>query len=310
MFSQYFGHYLLNKGLLTTDQLKHALDQQKSTHVKLGVIAVDQGFLTSAQVEEIHDRQKKQDKRFGEIAVDLGFLSNEQVEQMLAAQKNNHLMLAQAIVDSNYMTIEEFSNSLNDYKKLHSLSDERFEAIKNGDIDTMVESLLYTSVKEKEDYFDYISLFVKNMIRFIDDQVYIEVNQVNGEVETDWLVMQEVQGEVPLLTALAASEEMFLQIASIYAEEELTEACELAQASVSEFLNLHNGIFLVNMSNRGIELGMAPQHVQNEAVYLFDEETSLHLTVHTSKGEFQLIITKHPQSAKVSAKPHETSATM
>ncbi|WNS76721.1 hypothetical protein RRV45_06960 [Bacillus sp. DTU_2020_1000418_1_SI_GHA_SEK_038] len=310
MFSQYFGHYLLNNGLLTTEQLKHALEQQKSIHVKLGVIAVDKGFLTSAQVEEIHDSQKKQDKRFGEIAVDLGFLTNEQVEQMLAAQKNNHLLLAQAIVDNNFMTIDEFSNSLNEYKKLYTLSDERFEAIKNGDIDAMVKSLLHSSENEKDDYIDYISLFVKNMIRFIDDQVYIEVSPVNGEIETDWLVMQEIQGEVPLLTALAASEEVFLHIASIYAEEELAEVCELAQASVSEFLNLHNGIFLVNMSNRGIELGMAPQSVQSEAVFQFDEDTSLHLTVHTSKGEFQLVISKKPQLAKVSAKIQETPATM
>ncbi|MEH7123609.1 hypothetical protein V7127_10160 [Bacillus sp. JJ1773] len=310
MFSQYFGHYLLNKGLLTTEQLKQALDQQKSTHVKFGVIAVDKGFLTSAQVEEIHEKQKKQDKRFGEIAVDLGLLSNDQVEQMLAAQKSNHLLLAQSIVDNNLMTIDEFSNSLNEYKKLYSLSDERFEAIKNGDIDAMVESLLHSSSNEIKEFIDYLSLFIKNMIRFIDDQVYIELSSVSGEVETDWLVLQEIQGEAPLLTALAASEEMFLQIASIYAEEELTEACELAQASVSEFLNLHNGIYLVNMSNRGIELGMAPQSVQSEAVFLFDEDTSLHITVHTSKGEFKLIITKQPQSSKVSAKIQETPAIM
>ena len=35
----------------------------------------------------------------------------------------------------------------------------------------------------------------------------------------------------------------------------------MAEASVGEFLNLHNGIFLVNISNQGIELKMTPQEV-------------------------------------------------
>lgn len=310
MFSQYFGHYLLNKGLLTADQLKHVLDEQHSTHVKFGVIAVDKGFLTSAQVEEIHEKQKQQDKRFGEIAVDLGYLTNDQVDQMLSVQKSSHLLLAQAIVDNGYMTIDKFSTALNEYKQLYSLTDERFEAIKNGDIDTMVKSLFQTTTPEKVKFINYISLFVKNMIRFIDDQVYIEIHPVNGEQQTDWLVLQEIQGEAPLLTAIAADEEVFLHIASIYAEEELTAADELAQASVSEFLNLHNGIYLVNMSNQGVELGMVPQTVQSKVDFLVNEELSLNTTVHTSKGKFQLVITDQPQSLKVKTKTTDTHSVL
>ena len=292
MFSQYFGHYLLNNGLLTSEQLQSALELQKTTHVKFGVIAVDDGLLTSAQVEEIHEKQKEQDKRFGEIAIELGYLSNEQVEQMLSAQKKNHLLLAQAVVDQNYMTMEAFSNALSEYKKLHSLSDEKFEAIKSGNIEAMVENLLLLGDEDKQFYSDYFSLFVKYMIRFIDAHVYVEVSSYEAQLQVDWLVSQEILGEASLHTAMALEENVFLKIASVYAEEELTEVDELAQASVSEFLNLHNGIYLVNMSNKGIELDMAPQKVESSVSVSVANDAGINIIVYTSLGNFNLIISK------------------
>ncbi|MBP2241031.1 hypothetical protein J2Z40_001593 [Cytobacillus eiseniae] len=295
MFSQYFGHYLLNNGKLTAEQLKQALELQKTTYVKFGVIAVDEGFLTSSQVEEIHEKQKQQDKRFGEIAVELGLLTEEQVSYMLSAQKKNYLILAQAIVDQGYMTMDAFTNALNEYKQLHSLSDEKFEAIKNGDIDTIIESLLEINHPDKDVYTQYLSLFVKNMIRFIDDQVFVQALPYAQRSETDWIVSQEVTGEKMLWTAIAADENVFLQLASIYAEETLTEVDELAKASVSEFLNLHNGIFLVNMSNKGIELNMKPQQVEKARTVSLPEDNSLCVSIHTSKGNFQLLVAYSPE---------------
>ena len=300
MFSQYFGHYLLNHGLLSSEQLEHALEKQKSIHLKLGVIAVDEGFLTSAQVEEIHEKQKRQDKRFGEIGVELGYLTEEQVEKLLSVQKSSHLLLAQAIIDENYMTIDSFAHALNEYKQLHSLSDEKFEAIKNGNIEALVENLLNLADIEKREYAHYISLFIKNMIRFIDERAYVEVSEFNQEIKADWIVSQEIKGEESFFTALAFDESVLIKIASIYAEEELLEADELAQASASEFLNLHNGIFLVNMSNKGVELGMEPQIIEENAALSAPQETSLLLNVYTSEGSFKLLISMHPKQIQLS----------
>lgn len=291
MFSQYFGHYLLNRELITREQLADVLEFQQSVHVKFGVIAVDKGFMTPLQVVEVHEKQKQMDKRFGEIAVELGYLTNEQVESLVSAQKQNHLFLAQALVDRGYMTIEQFGSALNDYKKENSLSDDQFKAIKNGSIESLVENILDTKDSvNKNTYGKYLSLFVKNMIRFIDDQVYLEMADGDAQ-QGKWLVHQEILGEFPLFTGISANEEVFLQIASIYAEEKLTEVDELAKASVSEFLNLHNGIYLVNMSNSGIELNMKPQEVIENVIVAGE---LLIVTVHTSKGSFQLILSDHP----------------
>lgn len=287
MFSQYFGHYLLNRGLITRDQLADALEFQKSVHVKFGVIAVDEGFMTTAQVEEVHEKQKQMDKRFGEIAVELGYLTEEQVDALISHQKQSHLYLAQALVDREYMTIDEFGSALNDYKTENSLSDDQFEEIRNGSVEALIENILSKSPEFHEKYSSYLSLFAKNIIRFIDDQVYLEIASVDDIVDSNWYIYQEITGEAPLKTGMSMNEEALLYMASVYAEEQLFEVDTLAKDSVSEFLNLHNGIYLVNMSNWGTELKMNPQQVlENTPI----SETPLVVNVNMSKGTFQLIL--------------------
>lgn len=294
MFSKYFGHYLLNRELLTREQLEDALEVQKSVHVKFGVMAVDEAYMTPLQVEEVHEKQKQMDKRFGEIAVELGYLTNEQVELLISNQKQGHLFLAQALVDREYMTIEQFGAALKDYKSENSLSDDQFNAIRNGSIDLLVENILGGNGEEQKlKYGQYLSLFAKNMIRFIDDQVFFETDVLDHPQPENWVVRQVIVGEAPLFTAIGANEEAFLHLASVYAEEELTEVDELAEDAVSEFLNLHNGIYLVNMSNWGTELTMNPQEVVKNATVSGDVFL---VTVNTSKGSFQLILSDKPEN--------------
>lgn len=291
MFSQYFGHYLLNHALISHDELAKALELQHSVHVKFGVIAVDKGFMNSSQVDDVHEKQKQIDKRFGEIAVDLGYLTEEQVEALISHQKQSHLYLAQALVDLNIMTMEQFSNALNGYKKEYSLSDDQFEKIRNGNIETLVENILIgkdSAIQEK--YSKYLSLLAKNLIRFIDDQVYLEFDENAAIEQGNWLVYQEITGDVPLFTALSLKDDMLLHIASVYAEEEITEVDELAKDAVSEFLNLHNGIYLVNMSNWGTELTMNPQKIV-KATNISGE--LLPITVQIAKGSFQLLLSSN-----------------
>jgi len=61
---------------------------------------------------------------------------------------------------------------------------------------------------------------------------------------------------------------------------------EMVEASVGEFLNLHNGIFLVNMSNEGIELEMTPQEVSSNMMIYNVYKVSIEL----SFGEINILI--------------------
>ena len=125
------------------------------------------------------------------------------------------------------------------------------------------------------------------MIRFIDDEVIFETKIRNDLQPENWGVRQVIVGEAPLFTAIGAKKEVFLHVASVYAEEELTDVDELDEDAVSDFLNLHNGIYVVNMSNWGTELTMNPQEVVKNATISGDVFVVI---VNTSKGPSQLIL--------------------
>ncbi|MBB3111113.1 hypothetical protein FHS18_003181 [Paenibacillus phyllosphaerae] len=290
MFTQYFGHYLLNRNIVSLIQLQEAMEQLENTRVKLGVLSVNAGYMSAARAEEVHQLQARMDKRFGEIAVERGYMTEEQLEQLLGMQKEGHLVLGQALIDQGAITLDQFTAALEQYKADHLLSDDQFEAIKNGNIEELIAAVLKLDASIDQPWFrEYLSLFAKNMIRFIDPMLYLEVNAVPQGYQSEWLVSQNIEGTVTLFTALSMNEGAFLRTASAYAQEEIQAPGELAEASVGEFLNLHNGLFLVSMSNQGIELGLKPQQIEHRAA-LPALATSYLITVYMSEGSFELIV--------------------
>lgn len=289
MFSQYFGNFLLNKGLVTPKQLERALELTKTAHLKLGVLCVNAGYMTPEQIKEVHQKQMQVDKRFGEIAIELGYLTKEQLEEVLATQKHSHLLLGQVLIDENILTLDQFTEALNQYKEEHSLTDEQFEAIKKGDIDTLVDTVLKLDSSEKATIIkDYLTLLAKNMIRFVENQLRIDPVKLEDPCKADYLVYQKIHGDASYFTAILTDEKVFIDIAAKYAQEEITEVDELAEASVGEFLNLHNGIFTVNMSNRDIELQMLPQQIKpNGSLSNLKEASTVKITI--PSGEFYVV---------------------
>ncbi|NLK87234.1 MAG: hypothetical protein GX279_07070 [Clostridiaceae bacterium] len=290
MFSQYFGHYLLNKGLVTPEQLTDALEYQRSMHLKLGVIAINAGYMTPAQVEQIHNMQKRVDKRFGELAIEHGYITEGMLNDMLTTQKQGHLMLGQALIDRNYFTMEQLQSALDDYKRENGISKRQFNVVRKDDakeIEQIFQS--YGETLLAATYSDYVTLLIKNIIRFVDDNPTVEINQLKTDITAEWYACQEIQGKISMHTGIASDTRQFVILAAKFAQEEITEPDELAQASVGEFLNLHNGIFLVNMSNNGVELEMQPQMVSGN--YTFSNPGKAYVvSCHMTWGKFDIIL--------------------
>ncbi len=287
MFSQYFGQYLLNEKYLSADQLNMALQYQQSVRLKLGVLAVNAGYMNAQQANEIHLMQTKADKRFGELAVESAYLKEEQVEELLSSQSFSHLLLGQALIDNNYMSLEKFEGAMQEYKKKYNLSEAQFDALQRDDVDEIIN--VYVSLEEEKcgiEIKNYISLFMRNVIRFIHPEVYTDTILKVQEYKTKCAVTQRLKNSINLQTYINAEQDVFLKLASIYAEEELVILDELSKDSVGEFLNLNNGLYLVGMSNRGIELDMEPQSMCFEKTI----NDAYVLSIELPFGKIELII--------------------
>jgi hypothetical protein len=251
--------------------------------------------MTAEQVEAVHQAQTRMDKRFGEIAIELEFIQEDIIEELLSAQPSAHLALGQALIDHEIMRYEAFSSALFQYKQENSLSDEQFKAIVNGDIEALLEAeLLKAGISGDSVLVDYISLFAKNMIRFIDSDIRMEIGQTSDSQAYDWVALQSIQSEdysVERTTAMAGSEQAFLRLASIYAQETVGAPGEMMEAAIGEFLNLHNGIYLVNRSNQGAELNLLLQTVKRGSEFTASSPIKSVIQVIGPGFSFDLLIT-------------------
>ena len=290
MYTQLFGHYLLNKGIVDADELHAALTAMTRIKAKLGAIAIDAGYMTAAQVEEVHQAQHTADKRFGEIAVEMGFLTDEQVVDLLSRQKNSNLILGQALIDFGFMTHGQFEEALNDYKSASSVNGDMTDA----DMEKGILGILgIDNTKENGFYPDYILLFIRNLIRFIGDDFSLGEVQRGVTVSMNYASKQEITGDLKATVAIGGTESGFIGIAARYAGESLNETDAYTKACVGELLNLQNGLFAVNMSNdHGIELDLMPQTSEEKALINIPEN-AIAINLSFSFGDIKIAVVKH-----------------
>lgn len=260
MYTQYLGQYLFNNNLISANQLYELLSLEDATRVKLGVLAINSGFMSAQQVEEVHELQRTMDRRFGELAIGKGYLTQSQLDNLLSQQDSRHLGLSQAIIDKGYLTLTQLETALKQFKEDTQLSDEELRIIQSGDIDKIVPLFLnFPDNNCPLFYYDYVALLLKNIIRFLDERPILSRPQPINKAIDGWLVSQEAIGLYTISTGLILDDSVLITLASRFSQEPLTHVDELAKDSICEFLNLHNGIFLINLSDKGFEFDLKPQ---------------------------------------------------
>ncbi len=291
MFSAFFGNYLLNKGRVQLEDMKRVLEVMHTKNLKLGVLAINLGYMTAKEVENVHDKQAFMDKYFGEVAIEQGYLTEEQLEILLAEQKSERLVLAQTLIEEGIMSLEAFEQEINLYKIEYGLNDDQFEAIRNGDVHVVATAFMTFEKEEKvqQFYIEFVTLFVKNLIRFVDTHVSIDRVQRIDELEYPHLISQYLVGEDTFFTAVGGSEEVFLTLAEKYATTSFEAFDEYAIDACQEFLNVTTGLFAVNLSDQDIEYTLKPPTHVTDAI-VRPKNTLYRIPVHLSHGTIYLIV--------------------
>ncbi len=99
MSVKFFGQFLLNRRVVSREQLLDGLLLQGDRNQPLGMYAVKQGYITHEQAERINVAQRGIDERFGDLAIELRLLTRGQVDELLLMQRNDHIRLGEALVE-------------------------------------------------------------------------------------------------------------------------------------------------------------------------------------------------------------------
>lgn len=275
MYAQFFGNFLLSKGVVTREQLIEALQKKSSTQIKLGTLAIHAGYMTATEVDRIIIEQTHQDKRFGELAVSEGYLTEMQVTELLKSQQPDFLLLGQALVEDGTINNQQLQDLIVDYQSMNELEEFNYTDETIDSINRLVENFFILAERPLSSYeVSFFHLLLNNLLRFIgDDFTLVSPSQIT-EYPINYCVSQQISGDFSIRVYLDMTEDVGIEFASRYVNDTFTEFDEYVQSSLEDFLNLHNGLFNVNVSNdNSVELSLDPPRVETDELLVFEGET-------------------------------------
>jgi hypothetical protein len=97
--AMHFGLYLKKKGIISSDQLVAALEEQVNTLVPIGQLALEEGVLSARDIFTVlHAQSDSPAERFGELAIEMGMLSRDQLTHLLMVQADRRRTIAEILV--------------------------------------------------------------------------------------------------------------------------------------------------------------------------------------------------------------------
>ena len=275
MYAQFFGNYLLAQEVVTREQLIQALQKMSSTQIKLGTLAIHAGYMTAGEVDRIIIEQTHQDKRFGELAVSEGYLTEMQVAELLQSQQPDFLLLGQALVEEGIINNQQLQDLIIDYQSLNELDDITYTDETADSVKRMLENFFIVAERPLSSYeVSFFQLLLNNLLRFIGDDFTLVTPSQIREYPVNYCVSQKIDGDFSVRVYLDMTQEVGVEFASRYVNDTFTEFDEYVQSSLEDFLNLHNGLFNVNISNESsVELSLDPPRIESEELLVFETET-------------------------------------
>ena len=268
MYTQFLGNYLLQKGIVNQEQLFSAMSRLSQTHIKLGTIAIHEGLMTANEVDECLYVQTREDKRFGEIAIERGYLEEAQVQELLSKQTPDFILLGQNLVEDGVFSYEELERIIFDYKNEAELYDLSLDVENQEAIQSIISKFFLMAEMPTNDLnLMYLELMFNSLIRFIGEDFSPLSPMVLEEFPITFGVSQGISSDREFITHIDCDRETAIAFSSRYAKEDFNEFNEYIVAALEDFLNLHNGLFIVNASNQLSEdISLSPPVITEEGV--------------------------------------------
>ncbi len=266
MYTQFFGNFLLQRNIVTPEQLIEAINQEGNSHIKLGTLAMYHNLMTANEIDDIVVAQTHEDKQFGELAVERNYLTEEQVNHLLSEQSPEYLLLGQVLIEQGIISNADLEDLIIDYESEHEIYDLDIQVDQKEQVTKLIRHYFKLGELEHGDLYEsYLTLLFNNLIRFIGADFTPMTPVRCEEFATQFGISQHIDGVYHIVTGIDMSCDMAIEFASRYAMDTFTEFDEYVQASLEDFINLHNGLFTVNMSNNySIELQLAPPEMHDE----------------------------------------------
>lgn len=248
---QFFGEYLLAKGLITREALDDALGYQRSVNLPIGFLAQSKGLLTELQVLRVHSEQRKTDRKFGEIAVEKGFISQADLDALLEGQAEVRVYLGEALVGQGHITQEQVDEALAGFHAEQNLATGQ------------VEELLLAD-PEQEVVNHAVEITIRMFLRMA--RLVAKVRDASRDAQplpdSYHSLHQAVKGDKAFTCVLSLDSALLLEVATALLasvmEEPPQEVDEVVLDAGKEFLNIIVGHTCTLLGKGGVKVMPRP----------------------------------------------------
>lgn len=197
------------------------------------------------------------------------------------AVPDSDVCFAQLLLDEGRLDIKGLEEHLANYAKAEEQVNPVVEAVLNRADNPEDKAGL-------EEFGKYVEMFIMSLHRFMDTEAVILPESPEPVDKQGWLVSQSLNGGVVLTAGIKADTEIFLELGRRFSGEELTEIDDLAIDCIAEFLNVLNGLYIVNLSQLDMDVDLGEPHSAEDGI---PEAMNMHVfTVATEFGSFVLYI--------------------
>ena len=278
MAVKFFGQFLIELGIVTSDALLNAINLQDKNNLKLGEMAVAMGLITPADIQRAHNAQMSKDMRLGDLLVEMGFLTLDQVSDIATRQKNTHLYIGEALVQLGSLTDDELRKLLDAFKA------DQAEYVSNG-IELPITSANSNIWEMTAD------LTYKMITRVLDLKFRPGKCVLATTIPPNFMLAAlDLSGDVEARYLISVSEGLQKSIAKAILSEESVdhEPVEVLEDTVMEFVNVVCGNVAAKASQMGIIMNINPPvtiHPTADGLPIPDGFTALSFPIYIEDGD-------------------------
>ena len=243
MGNRYFSQYLLNAGILDAGNISDVMPKSAHAVPQLHILAMQQHLLSESQVEELSTADD-----VVKTLEEAKMLSDAQIESLKNTVPGRDARVAQTLLDEHIADLKTIERCFREYDndEIHPIKDAVKKIVSKYEEMNPVEDI----------YGEYTEMFVGALQRFMDTDAVVLTEATDLDFAGTRIVSQSMGGQLSVAVAVLAKNQMFLEMARRYSGEDLTELDELAEDSLAEFINVLNGLYIVNLSGRDLDMDL------------------------------------------------------
>lgn len=283
MAVKFFGQFLVEQGIVTSEALLNAINLQDKINLKLGEMAVEMGLINPADIQRAHNAQMSKDMKLGDLLVEMGFLTLVQLNDIIIRQKNTHLYIGEALIQVGALTSDDLTKHLDAFKA------DQAQYVSNG-----IE-LPITSANSKI-WEMTADLTYKMITRVLDLQFRPGKCILATAISPNFmLAAMDLSGDVEARYLISVSEGLQKSIAKAILSEDSVdnEPAEVLEDTVMEFVNVVCGNVAAKASQMGVIMNINPPvtvHPPTNGLPIPEGHTALSFPIHIEDGDTMELI--------------------